>query len=558
MEIDLLNYSEQNNELTIYIDETLKEIASELVQAIDKKVSYVDIQNLNIDKGSFLIISESKIGKLKKINEYFTVVYKKDVPVILLKEEQELFYISNEGHELNDLLSIFSYFKNEQLVSDFIVSAHKKSLEIYKEASAYLVEESYSTLHNDVYKIFFSIRSSIGNSLTVDDLTVKVADEFLKIGLFEDIKLIKSLELSYDDFKYHQGNELISLEWIEDDLFLSYKRSTNTDHTFLSFCLVLILELIDKVYLISDVAPSTSHIKNIWEGAIEAIPFPLALVSESGDIVIYNSKFTGLNLTPRECLKLVGQEVVQVGSDYFDLSISRLEAREGFCQLFIFQNENTTKSNDKFGNVKTISSTELGIISSSIAHELNNPLAGVLAAISLLELEDWDMESESMLLDMKNSASRCKGLVEIFLSFSKSSTGPTGKGSFRECATQSLDLLRFRMIESGVRLKLEIKNTDESFKDDINVSLCTMIFYLLLGEVLTEFNHYQVVTGEKKSIIDATFIEHKDNVSLRFSHKLRLKTFLEESKLINYLVAVQGLNLEVVHNGFIIKSWSLI
>jgi hypothetical protein len=562
MEVDLLNYSDKRDELTIYVDDSLSDKESELTSVIKEKVSFVDLQNLKIDKGSFLIISSSKVGiKFKKTSDYFSVIFKEDDLDITFKKGEELFCLSSDVNEYSELLSIYSYLKSEQLVNVFISNAHKKALEVYKDAAIYLGNDSYFEKHINVYDLFFNIRLSINNSLTISELMTSILESFQSLELFEEIKLLKNLDLSYQDFEQHKDNDLISLEWIEDDLFLSFKQSENSDKSdnyFYSFCLVLIIELIDKLYLLNDLSPSTAKNKNIWEGAIEAIPFPLALVSESGDIVIYNSKFTGLNLPARECLKLIGQEVVQVGSDYYDLSVSRLETRDGFCQIFVFQNEKDTKDGGNFGDVKTVSSTELGIISSSIAHELNNPLAGVLAAISLLELEQWDEESEGMLLDMKNSAGRCKGLVEIFLSFSKSGTGVGGNGSVRESATQSLDLLRFRMIESGVRLKLDIKNTEEKFENDINLSLCTMIFYLLLGEVLTDFNHYQVVTGEKNSVINATFSEHKDHVSLRFSHKLRLQTFLEESKLINYLVGVQGMNLEVVHNGFILKSWSLV
>ena len=65
--------------------------------------------------------------------------------------------------------------------------------------------------------------------------------------------------------------------------------------------------------------------------------------------------------------------------------------------------------------IKSVSSEELGIISSSIAHELNNPLGGILAGLSVLLLEDLEMENRLSLEEMKRGTERCRQLINIFL-----------------------------------------------------------------------------------------------------------------------------------------------
>jgi len=160
---------------------------------------------------------------------------------------------------------------------------------------------------------------------------------------------------------------------------------------------------------------------------------------------------------------------------------------------------------------------------------------------------------------MKTSAKRCKSLVEIFLGFSRTRDQHQKEGPIRNALSQALDLLRFRMIESDVRIEVDIENSNGPFKRYINLSLSSMILYLLLGEVLTLFNHYRLVLGEQSlKILKASYKEEKDRVILTLNHDLELSSKVISSKLIQYLVEVQGLELEIDQNKIILTDWKLI
>ena len=182
-----------------------------------------------------------------------------------------------------------------------------------------------------------------------------------------------------------------------------------------------------------------------------------------------------------------------------------------------------------------------------------------MAAIALLELEDWQKDEVDALEDMKNSARRCKTLVEIFLGFSRTRDKQQRQGTMREALGQALDLLRFRMIESDVRIEVDVEGGGEPFKRYVNFSLGSMVLYLVLGEVLTTFNHHRLVLGEKDlKTLKTLYKEENDRITLTFPRDFEVADRVEDSKLIKYLVDVLGLEFEIDHNKVTFLDWKLI
>jgi nitrogen-specific signal transduction histidine kinase len=198
---------------------------------------------------------------------------------------------------------------------------------------------------------------------------------------------------------------------------------------------------------------------------------------------------------------------------------------------------------DKVDNRKA-SVDELGIISSSIAHELNNPLAGILAAISLLNLEEiWSGDELSDLEDMKNGAKRCKELVEIFLGFSKFSPKAALTASIKQSADQAINLLRFRMIESNLRLELKYTPTLETFSRQINSSIMSMILYLILSELMTSFAHERLINQSNLSLMSGEILEFSNQIILKLDQDFEYEDKLAQSKLIQHLLLFEKLEI---------------
>ncbi|MBC7427154.1 MAG: hypothetical protein H7336_00995, partial [Bacteriovorax sp.] len=185
-----------------------------------------------------------------------------------------------------------------------------------------------------------------------------------------------------------------------------------------------------------------------------------------------------------------------------------------------------------------------GIISSSIAHELNNPLAGILAALSLLSLEDdWTPDALSDLEDMKSGAKRCKELVEIFLGFSKFSPTAQTKISIHDSLDQAINLLRFRMIESNLRLEMKYSPTLEKFSHQINASIMSMIFYLICGELMTAYAHHRLVTQAHHGVLSGEVLEFSNQIVLKLDDEFEYEDKIAQSKLIQHLLIFEKLEI---------------
>ena len=287
--------------------------------------------------------------------------------------------------------------------------------------------------------------------------------------------------------------------------------------------------------------------ESLWEGVLDAIPFPVALLSQNGEVHQHNSLFSKLSFPPSDCLKLNLRQKILINDIPYNIYRKDLHHLNQQRTLFVFFTESFFLKGD--GNL-TPSGQELGIISSSIAHELNNPIAGIQAALSLLLLdESLNQEAEQTLKEMKNGAMRCKQLIETFLGFSRANptnlaTSEVALSTIDICYQQAQNLLRFRTVESGIRFNFEsIKHAD--FRASVNPSLLTMTFYLILGELMTLYSHQLLVANKNQieKVIKGEIIESSQEIQIQL-HELNIST-LSLSKLIQNLLNIENFVLQV-------------
>lgn len=287
--------------------------------------------------------------------------------------------------------------------------------------------------------------------------------------------------------------------------------------------------------------------ENLWEGALDAIPFPVVLISEKGEVHQHNTLFAKLNFTPANCLKLKIREKTVINEIPYNIFRKEIHHLDEVKLLFVFFTESFFLKGD--GN-HTPSGQELGIISSSIAHELNNPIAGIQAALTLLMLDDGlNTEAEQTLKEMKSGSMRCKQLIETFLGFSRANPKSPQMIEMRKspvevCYQQAQNLLRFRTVESGIRFSLEYsKHTD--FRPTVNLSLLTMTFYLIMGELMTLYSHQLLVANKNQieKVIKGEIVESSQEIQIQL-HELNISS-LTLSKLIQNLLTIENFALQV-------------
>jgi hypothetical protein len=287
--------------------------------------------------------------------------------------------------------------------------------------------------------------------------------------------------------------------------------------------------------------------ESLWESVLDAVPFPVALLSGTGEVHQHNTLFAKLGYPPAHCLKLKLREKIRIHDIPYNVYRKNLHHMDQEKILFVFFTESFFLKGD--GNL-TPSGQELGIISSSIAHELNNPIAGIQAALSLLLLDEGQGEEPAQtLMEMKNGALRCKQLIETFLGFSRANPKnvayPEGARSTIDiCYQQAQNLLRFRTVESGIRFSFTAsKHAD--FRAQVNPSLLTMTFYLILGELMTLYSHQLLVANKNQieKVIKGEIIESSREIQIQL-HELNIST-LTLSKLIQNLLTIENFVLQV-------------
>lgn len=295
----------------------------------------------------------------------------------------------------------------------------------------------------------------------------------------------------------------------------------------------------------------------LWEDVLDAIPFPVALLSKVGAVHQHNSLFAKLGYSPIDCLNLKLREKIMINDIPYNIYRKEIHHVDQEKILYVFFTESFFLKGD--GN-HTPSGQELGIISSSIAHELNNPIAGIQAAISLLQLDDsMNQETAQILSEMKSGATRCKQLIETFLGFSRANPKTVEERSLslspiELCYQQAQNLLRFRTVESGIRFNFNsIKHAE--FRAHVNPSLLTMTFYLLLGELMTLYSHQLLVANKNQieKVIKGEIIESSQEIQIQL-HELNISG-LGLSKLIqnllnieNFVLQISDYSLRFIHN----------
>jgi two-component system NtrC family sensor kinase len=103
----------------------------------------------------------------------------------------------------------------------------------------------------------------------------------------------------------------------------------------------------------------------------------------------------------------------------------------------------------------------LGQLAAAVAHELNNPLSGVISFSQILLKEiDPQLPYVEDLKNIEHAALRCKKIVEDLLAFArKPETGPHEPVGLDEVIDQTLSLLRPKLEAKGTRVELDLPSS---------------------------------------------------------------------------------------------------
>lgn len=415
--------------------------------------------------------------------------------------------------ELNEILSICkvfesSYFKSLHDKSEDIISHRKK---IIKNK---LSEEILTEICELERTVFFDFGEKFYKKL-IETEKLKNYMSFKNANLEEDNKPEgRKLYYYLQDVKRlicleskDNNEELLAVIWMIFENYQQRKQGTKNLQSELN-------NLNDKVSLVT---------------------LPLALFDQHNNILVSNEKFKTLNMTYSKCEEFSHSSQIEIQSDVYKVLKRSLSHNSLF--VFIPLTEFLEGTNNPTNH-------ELGIISSSIAHEINNPLAGILAAIDFLILDIEDQFITGELEDMKKGVKRCKTLVDLFLGFSNLKHDKKIEPVFPdELFLQAIEMTRFRLVEKNVHL--DLVRLGEKKKLNLNKHIFTMLNYLLIGEVLTSISHNKLIVGNhtKNNHIKIGFEFSGNQMVFKFPFSLSFLGNFIDSRLTKHLL--EALNLQV-------------
>lgn len=377
------------------------------------------------------------------------------------------------------------------------------------------------------------------------------ADDIFRVGKI--LKIFVKNHLEKTKFQFLMGNDLWKLTPTKNflplpkykSLFLGLEFLWEDEHASRLLKKLFFYQTLVSFFLSRHETTDPFADENLWDGVLDGIPFPVGLLSAKGEIHQHNTLFAKLNYPPADCLQLEARQKIVIGDipyNIFRKDIFHLDEKK---VLFVFFTESFFLKGE--GSL-TPSGQELGIISSSIAHELNNPIAGIQAALSLLMLDsDLEAEARQTLEEMKSGATRCKQLIETFLGFSRATPREIGidvQSPVLISYQQAQNLLRFRTVESGIRFSLEYQRHAD-FRYKVNLSLLTMTFYLIMGELMTLYSHQLLVASKNQieKVIKGEIVESSQEIQIQL-HELNISG-LQLSKLIQNLLNIENFVLQI-------------
>lgn len=219
-----------------------------------------------------------------------------------------------------------------------------------------------------------------------------------------------------------------------------------------------------------------------WEAAFKAFGDNIAIIDESYNLIQSNhSAFSGIQKN-QKCYKIFFQrneicEGCNRGKNFniknknkvFSVHSQKINFNNKLTHAHVYQ-DITQRLSFERQLVETAKMAELGTIGSSIAHEINNPLGGMINFLQLIKMECSGTESfYSDIIEMEKAATKCKNIVKNLLGFSRESELETENTiSLNRCIEQAVQIIELKTRAMGIKIKISGANKNIFIKGKHN------------------------------------------------------------------------------------------
>lgn len=253
----------------------------------------------------------------------------------------------------------------------------------------------------------------------------------------------------------------------------------------------------------------SEHLKTQWESTFNAFKEPLIMVNSNYDVLQGNltQKTGGAN----KCYQLIfGREAPCEGchlSEKFLVQDDKFQFFEVHSQKINFDGlvENTfaniyTNVTEKLlfeqKLLESARHADLGLISSSIAHEINNPLAGMLTFAQLIRMSlKNDHPLFADIAEIEFQLKKCRDIIQNLLIFARHNEAPDKDWfSLGDAIKDSINLVTLQARFYGIQIHSEVNSLLEKqifgSKQDFN-QIVTSLLQKSIKAIISKKEKYQ-------------------------------------------------------------------
>ena len=161
----------------------------------------------------------------------------------------------------------------------------------------------------------------------------------------------------------------------------------------------------------------------------------------------------------------VGQPVERkMKDDYYLVSVFPLRYEEQDLTIYFLKNITEMKRlKDRLVYSDKLAS--IGLLVSGVAHEINNPLTGIIAYTELLRMRTADEEQQTVAGKIMASAERCRKIVENLLTFSRQRTLAKSFESINDIIDRTVELRSYWLRLGNVEIIRDYAAVPSLFMD---------------------------------------------------------------------------------------------
>jgi two-component system, NtrC family, sensor kinase len=227
----------------------------------------------------------------------------------------------------------------------------------------------------------------------------------------------------------------------------------------------------------------SEEIKKQWEATFNAVTAPVSLLTSDFEIIRVNRSYA--EKTRKSAAQLVGKKCHQVlfgraqpcetcrlgykfrihqkeqtqnALTIYDVSSQKISfERDFFTYVNIYRDVSEQLKLER-QIVESAKMAELGTIGSSIAHELNNPIGGIITFLQLMKMDFKGGEPYAKdISDMEAAAQRCREIIQNLLSFTRKTAAETKEQvDLRDVVRKAVQILELQSRSMGVKLDLDL------------------------------------------------------------------------------------------------------